>query len=79
MKLMANMRKRIKIMIRTNEKTFLNMLQDLHTLDIKNVVVIHEKKEYLTLNKPIYVENTVLELSKLAMYKFYYGFVKRKM
>ena len=55
------------------------MLQDLHTLDIKNVVVIHEKKEYLTLNKPIYVENTVLELSKLAMYKFYYGFIKRKM
>ena len=49
------------------KKTFLNMLQDLHTLDIKDVVVIHEKKEYLTLNKPIYVGNTVLELSKLAM------------
>ena len=36
------------------------------------------KKELLTLNKPIYVGCTVLELSKLAMYKFYYDFIKRK-
>ena len=36
------------------------------------------KKELLTLNKPIYVGCTVLELSKLAMYKFYYDFVKKK-
>ena len=33
------------------------------------------KKEQLTLNKPIYVGNTVLELSKLAMYKFHYDFM----
>ena len=44
----------------------------------KNLVVIHEKKEFLTLNKPEYVGSTVLELSKLAMYKFYYDFVKKK-
>ena len=31
-----------------------------------------KKKELLTLSKPVYVGNTVLELSKLAMYKFYY-------
>ena len=37
-----------------------------------------KKKELLTLNKPIYVGCTVLELSKLAMYKFYYDFVKKK-
>ena len=36
------------------------------------------KKELLTLNKPIYVGCTALELSKLAMYKFYYDFVKKK-
>ena len=58
------------------------MLQDLHILGIKsfgkNVVVIHDKKELLTLNKPIYVGNTVLELSKLAMYQFYYDEVKKK-
>ena len=54
------------------------------TLDIgykkfgKNLVVIHEKKELLTLNKPIYVGNTALELSKLAMYQFCYDEVKKK-
>ena len=32
----------------------------------------------LTLNKPIYGGCTVLELSKLAIYKFYYDFVKKK-
>ena len=42
----------------------------------KRLIVIHEKKEQLTLNKPIYVGNTVLELSKLAMYKFHYDFMK---
>ena len=37
-----------------------------------------KKKELLTLNKPTYVGCTVLELSKLAMHKFYYGSVKKK-
>ena len=36
-----------------------------------------KKKELLTLNKPIYVGNTELELSKLAMYKFYHNFLKK--
>ena len=35
-----------------------------------------KKKELLTLNKPIYVGCTVLELSKLEMYRFHYGFMK---
>ena len=75
------MRKRIKIRITTNEKDFLKYVSRHtyigHEKFGKNLVVIHEKKELLTLNKPIYVGNTVLELSKLAMYKFYYDFVKK--
>ena len=39
-KIMENMTKRIKIRITTNEKIFLNILQDLHILGIKNVVKI---------------------------------------
>ena len=81
-KTMENMRKRIKIRITTNEKDFLKYASRptyiSHKKFGKNLVVIHEKKELLTLNKPIYVGNAVLELSKLAMYKFYYGFVKKK-
>ena len=79
---MENMKKRIKIRITTNEKDFLKYASRPtyigHKKFGKNLVVIHGKKELLTLNNPIYVGNTVLELSKLAMYKFYYDFVKKK-
>ena len=79
---MENMRKRIKIKIITNEKDFLKYVSRPTYICYrkfgKNLVAIHEKKELLTLNKPIYVGNATLELSKLAMYKFYYDFVKEK-
>ena len=51
------------------------MLEHKEFFDLIN---FHEKKELLTLDKPLYVGATVLELSKLAMYKFYYDFVKKK-
>ena len=81
-KTMENMREIIKIRITTNEKDFLKYASRPtyigHKKFGKNVVAIHEKKELLTLYKPIYVGNTVLELSKLAMYQFYYDKVKNK-
>ena len=81
-KTMQNMRKTIKIRIIKNEKdlikyasrpTYIN-----HNIFGKRLVAIHEKKELLTFNKPIYVGCTVLELKKLEMYKFYYGFMKKR-
>ena len=33
----------------------------------------------MKLNKPIYVGCTVLELSKLAMYKFWYEIIKKQL
>ena len=81
-KTMENMRKRIKIRITTNEKDFIKYASRPtyigHRKVGKNLVAIHEKKELLTLNKPIYVRNTVLELSKLTMYTFYRDFVQKK-
>ena len=81
-KTMGNMRKRIKIRITTSEKGFLKYAsRPTYTGQKKfgtNLVVTHEKKELLTLNKLIYVGNTVLELSKLATYKFWYDFVNKK-
>ena len=79
-KTMENMRKRIKIRITKTPKDFLKYplrpTYISHNIFGKNLVVNHEKKKLLTLNKPVYVGCTVLELSKLAMYKFRYGFMK---
>ena len=81
-KTMENMRKRIKIRIIKNEKDFIKYASRPtyinHNIFGKRLVAIHEKKELLTLNKPIYVGCTVLELSKLQMYKFHYDFMKSK-
>ena len=81
-KIMENMRKRMKIRVIITEKEFLKYASRLtyinHNIYGKNFVVIHEKKEVLKLNKPIYLGCTVLELSKLAMYEFYYDFLMEK-
>ena len=71
---MENIRKRMKVRVTINEKEFLKYASRPtyinHSIYGKNFVVIHEKKEILKLNKPIYVGCAVLELSKLAMYEF---------
>ena len=38
----------------------------------RNFVAIHQVKSALTLNKPIYVGLSILDLSKLLMYEFHY-------
>ena len=48
-----------------------------HKIFGKNYAAIHEIKPVLTLNKPIYVGFTVLELSKWLMYDFHYNFIKK--
>ena len=79
-KTMENVRKRINLRITKEEKdlikyvsrpTYIN-----HDIFDKRLVAVHERKELLTLNKPIYVGCTVLELSKLEMYKFHCDFMK---
>ena len=81
-KTMENMRKRIKIRIIKSEKDFIKYASRPtyinHNIFGKRLVAIYEKKELLTLNKPIYVGCKVLELSKLEMYKFHYDFMKKK-
>ena len=41
----------------------------------KNFVAVHRSKTVFTLNKPIFVGFSILELSKLLMYQFHYDYV----
>ena len=43
----------------------------------KFFVAIHETKQVLTFNKPIYAGFSNLELTKYLMYDFHYNYIKR--
>ena len=43
-----------------------------------DLVAIRKKKVTLTLNKPAYIVMSILELSKVLMYKFHYDYIKNK-
>ena len=80
-KTMENLRKRMNVRLANNEKDFLKYTSRpthiTHKIFGKNYAAIHEIKPVLTLNKPIYVGFTVLELSKWLMYDFHYSFIKK--
>ena len=67
-KAMENLRKSISVKIVNNEKDYLKHTSKPSFISTKifdkKYAVIHEIKPVLTLNKPVYVGFTVLELSK---------------
>ena len=81
-KAMENLSKRINIILVNNEKGYLKHVNKptfiSQKIFDKYFTAIHEFKPVLTLNKPIYVGFTVLELGKWLMYDFHYNFVKKK-
>ena len=80
-KTMENLRKRINVRFVNNKKDFLKYTSKptyvTHKLFNKNFAAIHEIKQVLVLNKPIYVGFTVLDLSKWLMFYFHYNFIKK--
>ena len=82
-KTMENIRKRVNIKIAPTawiEAEEYVSAAGLRTLreEMLSFYVIHMKKANLFLNKPIYTGLTVLDLSKLLMYEFYYDRLKPK-
>ena len=81
-KSMENIRKRISVKLINNSKDYLRCVSKPNFISQKifdkNFIAVHQVKSVLTLNKPIYVRFSILELSKLLMYKFHYDYVCNK-
>ena len=81
-KTMENLRKRISIKLVNNAKDYVRYISKPSFVSQKilgkNFVAIHEIKPVFTLNKPIYVGFSILDLSKYLIYEFHYKYIKSK-
>ena len=79
---MENLRKKINVKLINNTKDYVRCVSKPNFISQKifdkNFVAVHQIKPILVLDKPIYVGFSILELSKLLMYKFHYEYVKNK-
>jgi hypothetical protein len=79
-KTMENVRKRVRIVLVNNSRshTWQTSKPTFKRFEIfdENIVGVELAQKNITLDKPIYVGFTVLELSKLLMYKFHYEVMK---
>ena len=75
-KCMENVRKRIDVKLATNSKRLTKLVSKstFNSFKIfhKHLVGCHLKRVKVTLNKPIYIGFTILDLSKTLMYMFHY-------
>ena len=81
-KTMDNLRKRISVKLVNNSKDYVRCISKpsfvSEKIFSKNFVAIYEIKPVVTLNKPVYVGFSILDLSKLLMYEFHYKYLKSK-
>ena len=80
-KTMEYLRKRVSVKLLNNAKDYVKFIRrpsfTSQKIFSRNFVAIHKIKPVLTLNKPIYVGFSILDLSKLLMYEFHYKDIKR--
>ena len=81
-KSIENIRKRISLKLINNSKDYLRCVSKPNFISQKmfdkNFIAVHQIKYVSTLNKPIYVGFSNLELSKLLTYKFHYDYACNK-
>ena len=81
-KTMENVRKHrnIKLVKTDKKRNKLVSEPNYHTMKLidDNLAIIEMKKVKVKMNKPIYLGLSILELSKITMYEFWYDYVKSK-
>ena len=81
-KTIENTRKRQNIHLIDNRKKAVKLSSrpnfDRATIFDKNLIAIHMKKTEVYFNKPVYVGQAILDLSKTLMFDFHYNYIKKK-
>ena len=81
-KTMENVRKHRDIRLVTTDKKRRKLVSEpnYHTMNLisENLSIIEMKKITVKINKPIYLGLSILEISKILMYEFWYDYMKPK-
>ena len=81
-KTIENIRKRQNIILVDNRKKAVKLSSrpnfDRATIFDKNLIAVHMKKTEVYFNKPVYVGQAILDLSKTLMFDFHYNYIKKK-
>ena len=81
-KTIENIRKRQNIHLVDDRKKALKLSSrpnfDRCTIFDRNLIAIHMKKTEVYFNKPVYVGQSILDLSKTLMFDFHYNYIKKK-
>ena len=81
-KTMENIRKHRDIKLVTTDKKRSKLISELnyHTINLisEDLSIMEMKKTKVKMNKPIYLGLSILEISKILMYEFWYDYIKPK-
>ena len=81
-KTMENVRKHWDIKLVKSDKKMNKLVSEpnFHTMKLidNNLAIIEMRKVKVKMNKPIYLGLSILDISKITMYEFWYGYVKIK-
>ena len=81
-KTMENVRKHrdIKLVTTERRRNYLVSEPNYHTTKFftENLLAIEMKKTEILMNKPVHLGLSILELSKILMYEFWYDYIKQK-
>ena len=81
-KTMESLRKRVSIELVKDAERAEKLINKPNFVDVKIfdefLIAVKMRKTRVVMNKPIYAGMTTLDLSKLLMFNFHYGYVKKK-